>query len=432
MRLVPSFLSTRNGGIYYGWYIAAAAFFGLILSMGGRSAFGPFFLPMASATGLSRTMLSAGVALSMLVFALSSPIVGKLADVWGGRRVIMGGTLLLSAALLGTGRVTTSGEFFFWYGLVAAIGFAATGQVTFQALLNQWFIKRRGAVLSLLSAGAMGGIGLMTPASALLIDYFGWRSAYTILALAIFLVVFPAAVWIVRDRPEEMGLLPDGDPEGASRAAPKESGEPVKRVSLWDAGRTQSFWLLAGGYFTCGFSMNLLSTHGVPMLVDRGFSPMEASMALGILGLVGILGSVGLGVASDHLGRKNMLALIYFVRAGGFLLLLVASSPIQLYLLGGLAGLAWVGSAAMTSALIADLYGRLSTGTLFGWIYFVHQIGAAASAYLGGWAYDRLGAYSVAFVITAGLLVFASLLSVRVRESGSGRPGWILAYKEGS
>ena len=430
MRGVPDFLSARNGGIFYGWTIAAAAFFGLILSMGARSAFGPFLLPMASGTGLSRTTLSAGVAVSMLVFALSSPIVGKLADAWGGRRVLMGGAALLAPALYGTGRATTSGEFFFWYGLVAAIGFGATGQVTFQALLNQWFVKRRGAVLSLLSAGAMGGIGLMTPVSALLIDFFGWRNAYAFLAVAVFLVIFPAALWIIRDRPEEIGLRPDGDPVEANPAAPmRGGGKPVERVGLADACRTKSFWLLAAGYFTCGFSMNLLSTHGVPMLVDHGFSSMEASSALGILGLVGILGSITLGVASDYLGRKNMLALIYLVRAAGFLLLLFAETPLQLYLLGGLAGLAWVGSAAMTSALIADLYGRHSTGTLFGWIYFVHQIGAAASAYLGGWAYDGLGTYSVAFVITASLLVFASLLSFLIPESGSGRPGFAPAWE---
>jgi MFS family permease len=419
----------RNVRIYYGWYIAAAAFFSLILSMGARSAFGPFLLPMASEASFSRTMLSAGVAVSMLVFAAGSPIVGKLVDAWGGRRVLMGGAAVLSAALYATGRATTAGEFFFWYGLAAAAGFVATGHVTFQALLNQWFVKRRGAVLSLLSAGAVGGIGLMTPASALLIDFLGWRGAYTALAVATFLVIFPSALWIVRDRPEEMGLLPDGDPIGTGGVdAAREGVKAIESVTLRDACRTKSFWLLAGGYFTCGFSMNLLSTHGVPMLVDHGFSPLEASSALGILGLVGILGSIGLGVASDYLGRKNMLALIYFVRAAGFLLLLMGNSPIQLYLLGGLAGLVWVGSAAMTSALIADLYGRVSTGTIFGWVNFVHQIGAAAGAYLGGWAYDASGTYLLAFVITAGLLVFASWLSYRIPEFGSGRPGLTLAW----
>jgi predicted MFS family arabinose efflux permease len=173
--------------------------------------------------------------------------------------------------------------------------------------------------------------------------------------------------------------------------------------------------------------MNLLSTHGVPMLVDRGFSPLEASSALGVLGVVGILGAITLGTASDYLGRKNMLALIYLVRAAGFLLLLTAASPIHLYVLGGIAGLAWVGSAAMTSALIADLYGRVSTGTIFGWIYFVHQIGAAAGAYLGGSVYEASGDYAFSFIVTAVLLVLASWLSFRVPELGGGRSGLALA-----
>src|SRR6058998_2981224 len=98
----------------------------------------------------------------MLVFAVSLPIAGRLVDTRGGRPVLIGGTVLLAASLYRTGRAVTFEELLlFWYGLVAAIGFAATGQVVvFQAILNQWFVKRRGAVLSLLSAGAMGGIGL--------------------------------------------------------------------------------------------------------------------------------------------------------------------------------------------------------------------------------------------------------------------------------
>ena len=414
----PTFRKNRSTRVYYGWYIAVAAFFALILSMGTRSAFGPFLLPMAEAMAVSRTRLSLVVAVSMLVFAVSLPIAGRLVDTRGGKPVLLAGTVLLAAALYRTGRAVTFEELLFWYGLVAAIGFAATGQVVFQAILNQWFVKRRGAVLSLLSAGAMGGIGLMTPASALLIDFFGWRLAYAVLAAVVFLVIFPAALWIIRERPEELGLLPDGDPVAASRFSSTGGIEAsVRGASFWEACHTRSFWLLASGYFACGFSMNLLSTHGVPMLVDHGFSFMEASLALGVLGLVGIVGSVGLGVASDYLGRKNVLALIYLLRAFGFLLLVTASTPFQLFVLGGLAGLVWVGSSAMTSALIADLYGRVSIGTIFGWVYFVHQIGAALGAYIGGAAYDWLGTHVIAFGVTAVVLVIAALLSYRIPES---------------
>jgi len=127
--------NNRNGRLYYGWYIAVAAFVALILSMGTRSAFGPFLLPMSEAIAVSRTMLSLVVAVSMLVFAVSLPIAGRLVDAGGGRPVLIGGTVLLAAALYRTGRAVTFEELLFWYGLVAAIGFAATGHVTFQAIL---------------------------------------------------------------------------------------------------------------------------------------------------------------------------------------------------------------------------------------------------------------------------------------------------------
>jgi MFS family permease len=174
--------------------------------------------------------------------------------------------------------------------------------------------------------------------------------------------------------------------------------------------------MLAGGYFSCGFSMNLLGTHGVPMLVDHGFSPLTASSVLGIIGIVGIMGSIGIGIASDRFGRSRFLALIYMVRAVGFVLLVLARTPFELYVLASVAGLVWVGSAAMTSALTADIFGRQSIGTLFGWLYLGHQVGGAAGAYLGGWAYDQLATHTVAFGVCAILLVLGSVASYRIPQ----------------
>jgi MFS family permease len=409
-------LATGRARIFYGWYIAAGAFAGLIFSMGIRSAFGPFLLPMIDDLDLSRTMVSLVVAASMVVYAVALPLTGRIVDAGAGRRLLIGGALLVAVGLYFTARAESWQELLFWYGFTAALGFAATGHVVFQAILNQWFVRRRGAVLSLLSAAAMGGMGLMTPAAAMLVEEIGWRGANLALATAILVVILPVTFWIIRDRPEEMGLAPDGDALQPQVRPQSGDTEKLGTVPLTGAIMTAPFWMLSGGYFSCGFSMNLLGTHGVPMLIDHGFSPLTASGVLGIIGMVGIIGSIGIGIASDRFGRSPFLALIYLVRAVGFVLLLLARTPIELYLLASLAGLVWVGSSAMTSALTADIFGRHSTGTLFGWIYLTHQVGGAAGVYLGGWAYDRLATHAVAFGVCAALLVVGSFVSYRIPQ----------------
>lgn len=415
----------RPQHIFYGWYIAGGAFLVLILSMGLRSAFGPFLLPIIDDIGLSRAVVSLVVAASMLLYALALPLTGRIVDAGRARPLLAAGTLLTAAGLYFTGRAQSWSALLLWYGFAAALGFAATGHVVFQAILNQWFIRRRGAVLSLLSAAAMGGMGLMTLAAAVLVERFGWRDSHTVLAIIVLAVILPLTLWVIRGRPEDLGLRPDGDLPSSPASGPLGSGElrtaalsvgHERRIPLLEAIQTIPFWMLAGSYFSCGFSMNLLGTHGVPMLIDHGFSPLVASAALGVIGIVGIMGAVGMGIASDRFGRSGFLALIYFVRALGFLLLLLARTPFQLYLLASLAGLVWVGSAAMTSALTADIFGRQSTGTLFGWIYLSHQTGAAAGTYLGGWAYDQLATHAVAFGTCAVLLVLAALISYRIPQ----------------
>lgn len=408
--------SPGRARIFYGWYIAASAFAGLTLSMGIRSAFGPFLLPMIDDLGLSRTTISLVVALSMVVYAVALPLTGRVVDAGAGRHLLIGGALLVAVGLYFTARAESWHGLLLWYGFTAALGFAATGHVVFQAILNQWFVRRRGAVLSLLSAAAMGGMGLMTPAAAMLVEQFGWRGTNLALATAILAVILPVTFWIIRDRPEEMGLAPDGDPLQPHTRPQTGDVENPGCMPLKGAIITAPFWMLAGGYFSCGFSMNLLGTHGVPMLVDHGFSPLTASSVLGIIGIVGIIGSIGIGIASDRFGRSRFLALIYMVRAVGFVLLLLARTRFELYVLASVAGLVWVGSAAMTSALTADIFGRQSIGTLFGWLYLGHQVGGAAGAYLGGWAYDQLATHTVAFGACAALLVLGSLVSYRIPE----------------
>ena len=186
-----------------------------------------------------------------------------------------------------------------------------------------------------------------------------------------------------------MGLAPDGAHAGSGERAPS----APERTAVSTAARTLPFWQLCGGMYTCGFSMTLLSAHGVPMLTDHGYHPMLASSAVGVLGASSFAGAMALGVIADRYGRRPVLAWLYGTRALLFVgMFLVHDSPGALLVIAALGGASMSGSLAMTSALTADIFGRFSVGSVFGSIFVVHQVGAALGSWLGGLLFEMTGA----------------------------------------
>ena len=181
---------------------------------------------------------------------------------------------------------------------------------------------------------------------------------------------------------------------------------------------TGPFWKVALGLFTCGYSMNLLGTHGVPMLMDHGFDAMTSSYGLGLIGLVAIFSTVVLGRLADRLPRKNILAAIYLIRGLGFFALLMVGTHVELYAAAAVGGIAWAGSIALSSAILADTYGIRSVGILYGWTYLGHQVGAMISTWLGGWAYEAYGNHWIAFGSAGLLLLTAAAISLRLPANG--------------
>jgi MFS family permease len=165
--------------------------------------------------------------------------------------------------------------------------------------------------------------------------------------------------------------------------------------------------------------MNLLGTHGVPMLMDHGFDSGTSAHGIGLIGAVAILGTLVLGRMADRLPRKNILSVIYLVRGLGFFALLVVGTHWELYLASSVGGLVWAGSLALSSAILADLYGARLVGLLYGWAFFGHQVGGTISAWLGGWGFDRFGSHWPAFGAAGVLLLLASALSLQLPRSRS-------------
>ncbi len=400
--------------IFYGWWVALAFCLIVFLSTGIRFTVGPFLKPLVGDLGLDRGSFSLVVSLSLFLYGAFMPVVGRLVDRFGSRVVVTAGTLVLAVALAATGRATTLWQLYLFYGVLAAVGLAATGHVVASAILVRWFVRRRGTVVGVLSGASMAGMTFLVPITMWFILTVGWRTTYLLLGIFTLVLVLPLSLWVLRDDPEAIGQYPDGlAPDAAGESS---AGALAERTAVGEALQAPPFWQLSGGLFTCGFSMSLLSAHGVPMLTDHGFHPMTASWALGLLGGTSIAGATALGLISDRLGRKPVLAGIYFLRALAFSVLFLAQDPLTLVVVAIIGGLGMGGSLAMTSALTGDIFGRFSVGSIFGLIFLVHQAGASLGSWLAGFLFDVTGGYGAAFAVACGLLLVGSLLSLTIDE----------------
>lgn len=408
---------------YFGWNIVAAAAVLTLLSSGLRLSFGPFFLPMAQDLGFSRSLLSTIVAVGMLVYGLAMPLAGHLIARLGTRFVLLVGTALVVASVAWTVTTANAVAFLLSFGALLSVGLAFTSPVALTPVISQWFTQRRGMALFFLSTGSMAGIAVMTPVLTFSIETFGWRPTLVGFAVAFLLFALPAALFVMReDAPEHTDQSPEDF--AALRAR---SGPVPQSLSLREAMRTAPFWKIFFGLFCCGFSMNLLGTHGMPMLMDHGFDAFTSSMGIGVIGFVAIGGTLVLGRWSDRLPRRNILAAIYFIRGLGFFALVAVGTHWELYAAATIGGLVWAGSIALSSAILADVYGVRLVGVLYGTAYVGHQVGGMLSSWLGGWGYERFGTHWLAFGMAGGLLITAGIVALQLP-----RKGFTLMAKAGS
>ncbi|HEY0846882.1 MAG TPA: MFS transporter [Noviherbaspirillum sp.] len=405
---------TRSGNWYFGWNIVAAATLLTLLTVGMRMGIGPFFLPIANDLGFSRSTLAGIIAIGMLCYGLGMPMAGYLVGRYGTRFVLIVGTIIVVASVVWTVMARTPLTFLLAFGVLMSTGLAFTSPVALTPVLSRWFTRRRGMALFFLSTGSMAGIAVMTPVFTFAIESFGWQATLLGFALAFTLFTVPVALFVIRDTaPPHTDLLPE-----QIAAAPAGKTALPEGLAFREAIRTAPFWKVCLGLFACGYSMNLLGTHGVPMLMDHGFDAMTSSMGIGLIGLVAIFSTLVLGRLSDILQRRNILATIYFVRGLGFFALLLVGTHWELYAAATIGGVVWAGSIALSSAILADIYGVRLVGLLYGWAYLGHQIGAMVSSWLGGWGYETFGTHWVAFGTSGVMLLVAAGVSMRLPRRG--------------
>ncbi|MDQ0268636.1 MFS transporter [Cytobacillus purgationiresistens] len=394
---------------YYGWYIVISASLIVLLSMGLRMGIGPFVNPMILDLGVSRTEFSVIIAIGMIVYGLGMPLAGWLIKLYSTRFVLITGLLIFCASVLWTINANGMISFLLSFGILLSVGLSFLSNITLAPIVSKWFVKQRGKALFYLSTGGMAGMAVMTPVENTLIHYFGWHQTLLLLSGVFICVVLPSAIFIMREN------VPEGADGVVTRG--RVHNQDIQEKLTWkDAVRTRAYWQIVIGLFACGFGMNLMGTHAVPMLMDHHFEPMTASFGFGLIGIVAIFSSLFLGSIADRYPRKNILFWVYFVRGMGILGLVFVESPWQLFFVSVTGGLVWAGSIAMSSAILSDFYGVRLLGILNGWAFFGHQIGGAIGSFIGGWGYETFGTHVIAFGAAAFVSIIASIVSFRLPE----------------
>jgi MFS family permease len=401
----------RTGGIrlpfFYGWLLVAVAFVTMAVGVNARTAFSLLFPAILTEFGWDRGVTAGAFSFGFLVSAVVTPFVGRLMDLRGPRIVVELGILTMAAGLILASFVSKPWQLYLTLGALAGGGvncLAYTGQSIY---LTNWFVRRRGLALSVAFSGV--GIGSITilPWLGWLIETAGWRLACVELGILLLVLLGPLNL-LLKHRPEDMGLRPDGLISGGTSSDHAANVVDHAWAAVdWTLGRalrTRRFWWLAIGYFCGLFSWYAVQVHQTKYLIEVGFGPREAAWALGLVSLVAIPGQVALGHLSDRIGREWvwMIGNLGFV-IGYFALIGLRSSPtpILLYAMIVAQGTLGYSLTSVMGPIPAEIFEGRHYGSIFGTVMLAAILGGAAGPWITGVVYDAARTYSIAFCIAA-------------------------------
>ncbi|QDM21338.1 MFS transporter [Tardiphaga sp. vice352] len=400
---------------FYGWIIVAVTFVTMAIGVNARTSFSLLFPPILNEFGWDRGVTAGAFSFGFLVSAIMSPLMGKLMDRAGPRVVMELGIGLMASGLLLAPLTTQPWHLYLTIGVLVGAGSICLGYSGQSLYLPNWFNRKRGLAIGLAFAGV--GIGSVTllPWVQSMIEQTGWRSACTALGLTVLIVLVPINL-LLRKRPQDLGLLPDGDAAPtASSAKPLSSVvDPVWAGTDWTlrrALRTARFWWLALGFFGGLYAWYAVQVHQTKYLLDIGFTPGVAAWALGMVSLFGVPGQIFLGHLSDRIGREW----IWTISGVGFAICFAVLIALQyqpslllVYVMVISQGLLGYGVTSIMGAVVVEIFQGEHFGSIYGTLTLAALAGGAAGPYVTGALHDHFGTYTLAFAIGAAVSLLAA------------------------
>jgi MFS family permease len=392
-----------------GWVNVGATSMTLVLMYGVWYGFSVFLVALLHEFGWSRSLVSGAFSTFVMVHGLLGPVIGWLLRLFGPRRLITAGVVLMGVAMLLMAETTEWWHLYLAFGVIAALAMSLAGWIPSVVLVGGWFPDRYGTAIGIMAGGIGVSIFALIPLAQLLIDEFGWRWAYRILAVAVVTWGLPATLCLVRDPP------PGDRPKvgNTSRSYARGGGSASSYWTLTSAVRTWQFWGIAGMFFAGNFVTQMLLIHQVIYLVDHGVPVMTAAALGGIVGLVSIPGKIGWGMLSDRTTRPLAYGLAFLcVSASIGVLVLAGWYPTSFfpYLYAILIGVGYAAMAPLPPAVTSDLFAGPGFSMIFGTIYTMAGFGLAAGTWGAGWIFDLTGSYAIALWLGLGMALLSPLL----------------------
>ena len=420
--------SRRSGGSerFYGWNVVGAMFFGMFLVMGTRNGFGVFVSNWEEEWGVTTGEISVAAAIGWIINGFSQPILGKIVDRYGGKIMVVVSMFVVGVSYLLLSLIDSVLMLAVLFGGVISFFAGGVSPGTSGAVITRWFQRKRGTAMSVVAAGgSLGGL-VMVPFLAQLMLATSWQTTWVVSGIIVLVFGVPASYLILRNSPDDMGLLPDGEvkatgikasAEQRSRAQAMMRGGPLGADKWTEAFSSWPMWQLSIGYFVCGITTASISTHFVRWAISEDISQANAAWAFGILMGINAGGVVLIGLLSDILQRHFLLAAVYLVRGVAFTTLVIFPGEMAMWAFTIIGGASWLATVPLTTGLTADVYGVRNVGMLGGLINFSHQMGGGAAVLIFGLTFDRLGTYDPAFLGGAICLLIAGMVILTIKET---------------
>jgi MFS family permease len=405
----------EKGSFDFGWVIVGVSFITLALAYAVWYSFSVFFVALLKEFGWSRSTAAGAFSLFIIIHSGMGPLVGRVADRFGPRRVIALGSFLVGVGLALCSFITTWWNFYVFFGIITAAGVGSIGWVPNTTIIQNWFKAHRGLAIGIISSGVGIGIFVCVPSIQHLISQLGWRTAYRIMACFIPLVVAPMAIALLR-KPARTTLPRDASlsQEEAIRTDPLPLDEEwaSQPWTIRRAIATKQFRLLSASFPLGAFATQSILAHQVAFFVDQGVETLLASYTVGMVGIASVGAKILWGTLSDKIGREVTYTIGIFCAICGMISLVVFSfhpSPALPYFYGVSFGMGYAAAAALPAIITADFFEGSAYGGIFGALILLNGLGGASGAWFAGFLYDQVGNYVAVFVIMMGCALFACL-----------------------
>lgn len=400
----------HKANIFYGWWIVASGFVLSFLFAGaGFYSFSIFIKPLEDDFGWPRASIALTMSIYFLIGGCTGPVVGKLIQAYGEKRVMLVSAVGAGVCYILVSLTRSLGYFYTVYAFLALVS-CGIGVLPISSLLAKWFNRRRGTATGLAMMGISAGGLILAPVVGVITAYVGWQASYIFIGLLTWALALPMVIFVVKNSPSELGLVPDGEAANINKDQEESRDTPTavspdanREWALRDMLHSRAFWWIAVSFFLAPMAQMGVLQHQVPIIVNKGMSQATAAGALGLIAGIGGLGKISFGRISEMLPFQWAIVLCFGLQALAVFMLLHFQSIAVIWIYVAIFGFAMGGLVVLMPLTVGQFFGLGGFGIILGSIWMVQALGGALGTFGAGLIYDIFGDYQLAlyFFITA-------------------------------